>query len=312
MQQELQRFRVVQERGLKGGDTYNAALQQIKAGRKTGHWIWYVLPQFRSLVPYQEHALSTQYGIADFDEACEYLQDPLLFERYYTMVKEIKKQLMEEKVPVAELIPAAIDVKKLASSLTLFRQAAQHLKEKPEADPRLAELWQCCNDIFIDETLGIHPCEETVKHLSGSQVFSGEELASQLGAYQKSRSTGWQFYYNFLGLVSLYYFMENYFLGTEKWHIKSRDVKMSAAVKLQAIIHPNYKNKIIFTPHETQALQEGHLGEIVAAHGGLEKILQEADQRLEKLLQEAHKQPHEEHKNDREGGTSPRLSFPSR
>ena len=29
--------------------TYAAALAELKAGRKTGHWIWWVFPQIRGL-----------------------------------------------------------------------------------------------------------------------------------------------------------------------------------------------------------------------------------------------------------------------
>ncbi|MFT7774599.1 DUF1810 family protein [Roseateles sp.] len=40
---------------------YARALAELRAGRKTGHWIWYVLPQLRGL---GRSPMAQAYGIA--------------------------------------------------------------------------------------------------------------------------------------------------------------------------------------------------------------------------------------------------------
>ena len=41
----LNRFKLAHESGgLDGGATYETALVELRLGRKTSHWIWYVFP----------------------------------------------------------------------------------------------------------------------------------------------------------------------------------------------------------------------------------------------------------------------------
>ena len=44
---DLQRFIEAQDSTYAG---YATALQEIKQGRKTSHWIWYIFPQIQGLV----------------------------------------------------------------------------------------------------------------------------------------------------------------------------------------------------------------------------------------------------------------------
>ena len=53
---------------------YDRALAELRAGRKRSHWIWFVLPQLRSL---GRSAMAQRYGLADLEEAQAYLADPL-------------------------------------------------------------------------------------------------------------------------------------------------------------------------------------------------------------------------------------------
>lgn len=80
----LQRFHDAQK------SDYQKAHDEIASGRKQSHWIWYIFPQLKSL---GLSDTAQRYGIADFKEACDYLNDPILFERYLTMVKLINDQL---------------------------------------------------------------------------------------------------------------------------------------------------------------------------------------------------------------------------
>lgn len=109
--------------------TFDAALAQLKAGRKTGHWIWWVFPQLRGLGTSHK---STFYGIADETEAAAYFAHPILGSRYRECVRVVHGHLCQAGVATLTLMGSEIDVLKLRSSLELF------LKVSPveEADLR--------------------------------------------------------------------------------------------------------------------------------------------------------------------------------
>ncbi|WP_338021318.1 DUF1810 family protein [Arsenicicoccus bolidensis] len=68
---DLSRF--VQAQDANG--TYDQALAELRRGRKTSHWMWFVLPQVRGL---GHSGMAVRYGIADLDEASAYLAHPVL------------------------------------------------------------------------------------------------------------------------------------------------------------------------------------------------------------------------------------------
>ena len=107
----LERFVDAQEK------TYKAALSELKAGRKTGHWIWWIFPQLKSLGASRN---SIFYGIEDDAEAKAYLQHPILGQRYCDCVKEVYMQLYKHGKTPLELMGNDTDVMKLRSSLELF------------------------------------------------------------------------------------------------------------------------------------------------------------------------------------------------
>ena len=107
----LERFVDAQEK------TYKAALSELKAGRKTGHWIWWIFPQLKSLGASRN---SIFYGIEDDAEAKAYLQHPILGQRYRDCVKEVYMQLYGRRKTPLELMGNDTDVMKLRSSLELF------------------------------------------------------------------------------------------------------------------------------------------------------------------------------------------------
>ena len=61
-----------------GTGTYAQALQEVKAGHKQGHWIWYVFPQMKGL---GKSEISEFYGINGREEAKAYIEHPVLRER---------------------------------------------------------------------------------------------------------------------------------------------------------------------------------------------------------------------------------------
>jgi uncharacterized protein (DUF1810 family) len=109
----LERFVQAQEK------TYAGALAELKGGRKTGHWIWWIFPQLRGLGSSHN---STYYGLADEAEARAYLQHPILGARYRECVVFVHGHLCQGGVAPLTLMGSHIDVLKLRSSLELFRE----------------------------------------------------------------------------------------------------------------------------------------------------------------------------------------------
>src|SRR3712207_1394859 len=54
---------------------FTTALNELKAGQKRSHWMWFVFPQLSGL---GRSAMATLYGIGSLDEARAYLAHPLL------------------------------------------------------------------------------------------------------------------------------------------------------------------------------------------------------------------------------------------
>ena len=101
--------------------TYADALAELKAGRKRGHWIWWVFPQMRGLGTSE---YSVYYGIIDEAEALAYMQHPVLGARYRECVALVHGHLCQGRVDPLTLMGSEVDVMKLRSSLGLFLKAS--------------------------------------------------------------------------------------------------------------------------------------------------------------------------------------------
>jgi uncharacterized protein (DUF1810 family) len=99
------------------GGTFDQALAELRAGRKTSHWMWFVFPQVAGLgrSPTAQH-----FAISGLDEAAAYLAHPVLGPRLVESAQALLDQPARD--PVAVLGP--IDAQKLRSSMTLFARAA--------------------------------------------------------------------------------------------------------------------------------------------------------------------------------------------
>jgi uncharacterized protein (DUF1810 family) len=111
----LERFVQAQEK------SYEGALAELKAGRKTGHWIWWVFPQMRGLGTSE---YSVFYGLADEAEVAAYMQHPVLGARYRECVALVHGHLCQGRVDPLVLMGSEVDVMKLRSSLGLFVKAS--------------------------------------------------------------------------------------------------------------------------------------------------------------------------------------------
>jgi uncharacterized protein (DUF1810 family) len=110
---DLQRFVTAQD----SAGTYDAALSELRAGRKRSHWMWFVFPQISGL---GRSATAQHFAVADLTEAMAYLAHPVLGAR----LRECAQVLTElpTRDPVEVLGP--VDAQKLHSSMTLFSRAA--------------------------------------------------------------------------------------------------------------------------------------------------------------------------------------------
>lgn len=96
---------------------YAQALKELRAGRKSSHWMWFVFPQLRGL---GRSDTAHFYGISGSAEAVAYLADPVLGAR----LQECCSALMDHRGKPAEAIFGELDALKLHSSLTLFSRAS--------------------------------------------------------------------------------------------------------------------------------------------------------------------------------------------
>ena len=137
MQTDLSRFKEAQKLA------YQQAYNEMVAGRKWTHWMWYIFPQMRGL---GHSRIAHRYGIASMDEATAYLNDPLLGPRLVDICRVLQKHTDKSAYDIF----GSPDDLKLRSCLTLFSQV-------PGADPVFEDLLQ----LFY----GGQPCELTNKLL---------------------------------------------------------------------------------------------------------------------------------------------------
>ncbi|HKR88700.1 MAG TPA: DUF1810 domain-containing protein [Phenylobacterium sp.] len=108
---DLQRFVDAQARN------YDDALAELRAGRKTSHWMWYVFPQVAGL---GSSAMAQTYAIGSLAEAQAYLAHPVLGAR----LRDCLAAVLAVRGRSAHEIFGSPDDLKFRSSLTLFAQAA--------------------------------------------------------------------------------------------------------------------------------------------------------------------------------------------
>lgn len=97
---------------------YDDVLAELRAGRKTSHWMWFIFPQFKGL----GHSSTAQhFAIASLEEARAYLTHPTLGTRLRECTK-LANQI--ENRSIGQIFGSPDDLK-FRSSMTLFLQASQ-------------------------------------------------------------------------------------------------------------------------------------------------------------------------------------------
>ena len=110
---DLERFVRAQD----DGGTYEAAVAELRSGRKRGHWMWFVFPQVAGL---GSSPMAQQFALSGLNEARAYLAHPVLGPRLAEAARALTG--LPGGDPIAVLGP--VDALKLRSSMTLFARAA--------------------------------------------------------------------------------------------------------------------------------------------------------------------------------------------
>lgn len=109
---ELEKFAQAQN------PVYALVLQELSAGKKRTHWMWFIFPQIAGLGYSQ---MAQRFAIQSLSQARAYLQDEILGARLI----ECAELLLEHSDKSALEIFGQPDNLKLHSSLTLFALAAE-------------------------------------------------------------------------------------------------------------------------------------------------------------------------------------------
>jgi uncharacterized protein (DUF1810 family) len=96
---------------------YSQVLQELAAGQKRSHWMWFMFPQLEGL---GHSAMAQKYSIASLDEALDYLEHPILGLR----LRECTELVLSHFDRSANAIFGSPDHLKFRSCMTLFSLAA--------------------------------------------------------------------------------------------------------------------------------------------------------------------------------------------
>ncbi len=96
---------------------YERVRQELKVGRKQGHWMWFIFPQIAGL---GQSPMSIRFAIASLGEATAYLAHPVLGAR----LRECAQLTLDVEGKTARDIFGSVDEMKFRSSMTLFARAA--------------------------------------------------------------------------------------------------------------------------------------------------------------------------------------------
>jgi uncharacterized protein (DUF1810 family) len=103
----LQRFLTAQD------PIYATVLDELRAGRKESHWMWFIFPQLARL---GNSAMAQRYAIQSLDEARAYLGHPILGAR----LRECAELVLAVNGRTINEILGSPDDLKLCSCATLF------------------------------------------------------------------------------------------------------------------------------------------------------------------------------------------------
>lgn len=111
---DLERFVRVQDQPLHQETQYQRAVRELRGGRKTSHWMWFIFPQVFGLGSQPNSRL---YGIKSVVEAEAYLAHPVLGPRLRASTEVV---LESGEKDLSRLFGGDLDAMKFKSSMSLF------------------------------------------------------------------------------------------------------------------------------------------------------------------------------------------------
>jgi uncharacterized protein (DUF1810 family) len=108
---DLERFVAAQ------AGVYEQACEELRAGKKRSHWMWFVFPQIRGL---GSSPMAVRYAISEMEEAKAYLEHAVLGPR----LRECAGIVLGVEGKTVEEIFGYPDDLKFHSSMTLFAKAS--------------------------------------------------------------------------------------------------------------------------------------------------------------------------------------------
>ena len=144
-------------------DHIDGVADELTAGRKRTHWMWFVFPQLRSL---GHSEMAQRYGLTDLDEARRFLMHDELGPTYERLVSIVHDVVVRRRLLVHDVFGSPDDIK-LMSSLTLFRAAA-------EVDGRIELAEQCRVLLDAAERQGLQRCPATLAALRAAAEPSAD------------------------------------------------------------------------------------------------------------------------------------------
>ena len=124
---------------------YRQVVEELTAGRKRTHWMWFIFPQLSGL---GHSTMAQRYAIRNIDQARRYLAHPILGNR---LRHDVRLMVGHKGESALEILGSPDDFK-FRSCLTLFCEAASEKSDQSlfaealkqfyngESDPRTLEL----------------------------------------------------------------------------------------------------------------------------------------------------------------------------
>lgn len=139
-------------------------MRELGAGRKTGHWIWWVFPVLAGL---RSSRTAVFYALEDPAAARDYLREPVLRARLLEAVSVVHRQVVAGAT-IERLMGSRLDAQKLVSSLTLFAAAATRCAREGDGSTGDLETLSTRARAVLDEALRqrLAPCVLTERALA--------------------------------------------------------------------------------------------------------------------------------------------------
>ena len=141
MADDLERFVRAQD------GSYPGIVAELRSGRKSGHWIWYVFPQIAGL---GRSDVSRHYAITSLADAQAYLAHPVLG----TRLRDCAGIVATTAGKTADQIFGSLDAMKVRSSMTLFHRADP---DEPVFRQVLDRFFDGEPDAATDALIGVSP-----------------------------------------------------------------------------------------------------------------------------------------------------------